>query len=228
MGFSKNMGLLFIGGITLFQCARHVQLPHDETYTYQYTKRGVEIGTEVFSLEKREGHLVVKADLDIAEGDNKQKGSSELVVENDGTPVAYFRQMEITLPEFPDQSGLWELRFAFRGREVLGEIIKDNTPRWKGSVGVKEKKVYCIDNNALFLLATLVKGIYPKLRKEAEYSVNAFHFSEVRVRNLTFTKVKDGTYHCTIGPTDIGDLSIRDGLLVKHEDPRKELVIRLK
>jgi hypothetical protein len=50
----------------------------------------------------------------------------------------------------------------------------------------------------------------------------------VRVRNLTFTKVKDGTYHCTIGSTDIGDLSIRDGLLVKHEDPRSELVIRLK
>lgn len=228
MGFLKNMGLLLIGGITLFQCARYPQLPHEETYAYEYIKGGEEIGTEVFSLEKRGGHLVVRADLDIAEGNNRQKGTTELVFEDDGTPVAYFRRMDIALPELPDQNGLWELRFAFRGPEVLGEITKNKAPQWKGTVELKERKVYCIDNNALSLLAVLVKGIYPKLRKEAEYSIKAFHFSEVRVRDVTFTKVKEGLYHCKIGEVDVGDLSIRDGLLVKHENPKSELVIRLK
>lgn len=228
MGLFKNMGLILIGGMILFQCARYPHLPHDETYAYEYIRGGKEIGTEVFSLEKREGHLVLRADLDIAEGNNRQKGTTELVFEDDGTPVAYFRRMDIAMPELPDQNGLWELRFAFHGPRVLGEITKNRTTQWKGSIELKERKVYCIDNNALSLLAVLVKGIYPKLRTEAEYSIQTFHFSEVRVRNVTFTKVKEGLYHCKIGTADVGDLSIRDGLLVKHENPKSDLVIRLK
>ncbi len=92
---------------------------------------------------------------------------------------------------------------------------------------METKKVYCIDNNALSLLSILVKAIYPNLKKEELYSVRAFHFSEARVREVTFRRVGDGRYHCRVGRVDLGDLSIRDGILLKHEDPTRGLVIRL-
>ena len=227
MGSLRVIGLLLVMGISFSHCAQYPRLRHDETYTYHYTRRGVEIGTEVFSIEAKGGHFILKADSNIGETNSHQRGNSELVFRKNGNPVAYFRRLDVKLPEIPAQNGLWELRYAFHGKEVTGEVTKDGSPQWKGSIRVAKEGVYCIDNNALSLLAVLVKAIYPKLRKKAIYSVRAFHFSEARVREVTFRKVRDGVYHCRIGRLDVGDLSIRDGMLVKHEDRTSGLVIRL-
>jgi len=227
MEFLKVIGFLFIMGISFSHCARHPYLRHGETYSYQYTRKGVEIGKEVFSIEEKEGHLILKADIHIAEGNSHQRGNSELVFRKNGKPVAYFRQLDVKLPEILAQNGLWELRYAFHGKEVTGEVTKDGSAQWEGSMEVEKKGVYCIDNNALSLLALLVKAIYPKLRKEAIYSVRAFHFSEARVREVIFRRLRDGVYHCRIGRTDLGDLSIRDGILSKYEDITRDLTIRL-
>jgi hypothetical protein len=223
----KVIGLVLITGISFSHCSHYPRLRHSTTYTYQYARRGVEIGKEVFSIEKEGRHFILKADIHIGEADSYQRGNSELVFRKDGKPVAYMRHLDVKLPEIPAQSGLWELRYAFHGNEVTGDVTKDGAIQWKGSVEVEKKGVYCIDNNALSLLAVLVKAIYPNLRKEVIYSVRAFHFSEARVREITFRKVRDGLYHCRIGRIDVGDLSIRDGLLLKHEDQTKGLAIRL-
>lgn len=223
----KVIGLLLITGISFSHCSQYPRLEHRETYIYQYTRRGVEIGTEAFSIEREGDHFIMKADIDIKEANSYQRGKSELVFQKNGRPLAYFRHLDVTLPEIPAQNGLWELRYAFRGREVTGEVTKDGSAQWKGSVGLAKEEVYCIDNNALSLLSILVKAIYPKLKKEALYSVRAFHFSQARVRDVTFRRVKDGMYHCRIGRIEVGDLSIRDGILLKHEDPTRGLVIRL-
>ena len=224
----KVIGFLLITGISFSHCSQYPRLQHGRTYTYQYTRRGVEIGTEVFSIEGEGDHFILKADIDIKEANTYQRGRSELVFRKNGRPVAYFRHLDVNLPEIPAQNGLWDLRYAFHGKEVTGEVTKDGSAQWKGSVEVEKKVVYCIDNNALSLLSVLVKAIYPKLKKEAIYSVRAFHFSEARVREVTFRRVKDGMYRCRIGRIDVGDLSIKDGILLKHEDPTRGLVIRLK
>ena len=109
----------------------------------------------------------------------------------------------------------------------MGDVTKDGLPQWKGIVEEEKGGVYCIDNNSLSLLAILVKANYPKLRKKTIYSVEVLYFSEARVRDVTFRKIKDGAYHCQIGRIDVGDLSIRDGIVIKHEDPTRGLVIRL-
>lgn len=223
----KVIGLIFIMGVSFSHCSQYPRLQHGRTYIYQYTKRGVEIGTEVFSIEREGDHFILKADIDIKEANSHQRGYSELVFRKNGSPVAYFRHLDVKLPEIPAQNGLWELRYAFHGKEVTGEVTKDGLAQWRGPVEVEKKEVYSIDNNALSLLAVIVKAIYPKLRKEAVYSVRAFHFSEARVREVTFRMLKDGVYHCRIGRVDVGDLFIRDGILLKHEDPTRELVIRL-
>jgi len=230
IGFVKGIGLVLLVGLWFSHCARYSHLQHAETYIYQYTKKGVEIGTEIFSLEARGKHLIVKSDLTIGEGTHHQRGNSELVLEKDGEPVAYSRRLEVELPEVPDQKGLWELRYVFHGKTVTGEVRKDGSPHWEGTIEIEKKSLYCIDNNALSLLAVLVKAIYPQLRAKAVYSVKAFHFSEARVRDVTFRKVGDGVYNCRIEGVDVGDLSIRirDGMLLKHEDPTRQLVIRLK
>ena len=224
----RVIGLLLVMGISFSHCAQYPRLRHGDTYTYHYTRKGVEIGTEVFSIEGEQGHLILKSDINIGEANSHQRGNSELIFQKNGNPVAYFRRLDVKRPEIPAQNGLWELRYAFQGKEVRGEVTKDGSTQWKGSIAVEKKGVYCIDNNALSLLAVLVKAIYPKLRKEALYSVRAFHFSEARVREVTFRKVRDGVYRCGIGGLDVGDLSIRDGMLVKHEDPMRGLVVRLK
>lgn len=223
----KVIGILLIMGISFSHCSRYARLPHGRIHTYQYTRRGVEIGKEVFSVEEKGVHFILKADIDIGEANSHQRGNSELVFRKNGEPVAYLRQLDVQLPEIPAQNGLWELRYAFHGTEVTGEVTKDGSEHWKGSVDVGKQGVYCIDNNALSLLAVLVKAIYPELRKQAIYSVRAFHFSEARVSEVTFRRVRDGVYRCRIGRIDIGDLSIRDGILLKHEDPTKGLAIRL-
>ena len=227
MGSLRVIGLLLVMGISFSHCAQYPRLRHGETYTYHYTRKGVEIGTEVFSIEAQGGHFILKADINIGEANSHQRGNSELVFRKNGNPLAYFRHLDVKLPEIPAQNGLWELRYAFHGKEVTGEVTKDGSVQWKGSVEVEKKGVYCIDNNALSLLAVLVKAIYPKLKKEAIYTVKAFHFSEGRVMDVIFRKVKDGVYHCRIGRIDLGDLAIKEGLLVKHEDPTRGLVIRL-
>jgi hypothetical protein len=223
----RVIGLLLVMGISFSHCSQYPRLPHDRTYTYQYTRRGVEIGKEVFSIEEKGKHLILKADIRIGEANSHQRGDSELVFRTDGKPVAYLRHLDVNLPEIPAQSGHWELRYAFHGTEVAGEVIKDGSTQWKGSVAVGKEGVYCIDNNALSLLAVLVKAIYPQLKKEVMYSVRAFHFSEGRVREVAFRRVRDGVYSCRIGRIDVGDLSIVGGMLVKHEDPRRGLVVLL-
>ncbi|MFQ6078677.1 MAG: hypothetical protein ACE5NJ_06015, partial [Thermodesulfobacteriota bacterium] len=224
----KVIGLLLIMGVSFSHCSQYPRLQHGRTYIYQYTRRGVEIGTEVFSIEGEGDHFILKADIDIKVANSYQRGNSELVFRKNGSPVAYFRRLDVKLPEIPAQNGLWELRYAFHGKEVTGEVTKDGSTQWQGSVEMEKKEVYPIDNNALSLLSVLVKVIYPKLRREVIYSVRAFHFSEARVREVTFRRVKDGMYRCRIGRIDVGNLSIRDGVLLKHEDPAKGLVIRLK
>ncbi len=223
----RVIGLLLIMGISFSHCSKYPRLGQGRTYTYQYTKRGVEIGKEVFSIEEEGRYFILKSDIHIGEADIHQRGNSELVFRNNGKPVAYVRYLDVKLPEIPAQNGLWELRYVFHGKEVTGEVTKDGSMQWEGSVEVGKKRFYCIDNNALSLLAVLVKAIYPKLRREALYSVRAFHFSEARVKEVTFRRVRDDVYHCRIGRIDVGDLSIRDGILLKHEDPTKGLAIRL-
>jgi hypothetical protein len=66
------------------------------------------------------------------------------------------------------------------------------------------------------------------MREETAYSVRAIHFSEARVRDVIFRKGRDGTYNCRIGGVDVGDLLIRDGIVLKHEDTKTGLVILLK
>lgn len=228
IGFAKGIGLFLLVGLWLSHCARYAHFQHGETFIYQYTRKGIEIGTEVFSLEAKGKHLIVKSDLHIGEGAHHQRGNSELVLEKNGEPVAYSRRLEVELPEVPDQKGLWELRYAFHGKTVTGEVRKDGSPHWAATIEIEKKNLYCIDNNALSLLAVLVKAIYPELRAKAVYSVKAFHFSEARVRDVTFRKVRDGVYNCRIEGMDVGDVSIRDGMLFKHEDPTRQQVIRLK
>jgi hypothetical protein len=227
MGFIKKTSFLLMMGIALSHCAQYPQLRDGTTYAYQYTRGRVEIGTEVFSLEKKGSHSVMRSDLHIREANSHQWGNSELVFRKNGKPVAYSRHLDVTLPEIPAQNGIWELRYVFQGKKVTGEVTKDGLPQWKGIIEVERGGVYCIDNNALSLLAILVKATYPELRKKTIYSVKAFHCSEARVRDVTFRKVNGGTYHCRIEGIDVGDLSIRDGIVLKHEDPRRGLVIRL-
>jgi hypothetical protein len=227
MGFIKKTSFLLTMGIVLSHCAQYPRLRDGTTYVYQYMRGGVEIGTEVFSLEKKGSHSVMRSDLHIREANSHQRGNSELVFRENGKPVAYSRHLDVTLPEIPAQNGIWELRYVFQGKKVMGEVTKDGLPQWKGIIEVERGGVYCIDNNALSLLAILVKATYPKLRKKTIYSVKAFHCSEARVRDVIFRKVNDGTYHCRIERTDVGDLSIRDGIVLKHEDPRRGLIIRL-
>jgi len=228
MGFVKGGGLFLLMGLWFSHCARYSHVQHGETFIYQYVRKGVEIGTEAFTLEAKGKHLIVKSDLTIGEGAQHQRGNSELVLEKNGEPVAYSRRLEVELPEVPDQSGLWELRYIFHGKTVTGAVTKDGSPHWEGTIGIEKKALYCIDNNALSLLAVLVKAIYPELRGKAVYSVKAFHFSEARMRDVTLREVRDGVYNCRIEGMDTGDLSIRDGMLLKHEDPTRQLVIRLK
>jgi len=228
MGFLKGIGLFLMMGASFSIASNTLAFDLGKTYTYQYMRRGVEIGTEVFFLEKKGRHLILRADINIGEANSHQRGNSELVFRKNGKPLAYSRHLDIKLPEMPAQDGFWELRYVFHGKKVTGEVTKDGAPQWKGSVEMEKRGIYCIDNNALSLLAILVKAIYPKLRKKTIYSVKAFLFSEARVRDVTFRKVKDGVYHCRIGRIEVGNFSIKDGILVKHEDPTNELVIQLK
>jgi hypothetical protein len=223
----KVSGLLLIMGISVSHCSHYVHLPHGRTYTYQYMRGGVEIGKEVFSIEEERAHFILKADIYVGEANSHQRGNSELVFRKNGEPVAYLRHLDVKLPEIPAQNGIWELRYTFHGKEVTGEVTKDGSLQWKGSVEVEKEGIYCIDNNAFSLLAVLVKAVYPHLRRKAIFSVRAFHFSEARVREVTFRRVRDGVYHWRIGSIDGGALSIRNGILLKHEDPTKGLVIRL-
>lgn len=227
-GLPKKIGLILVIGMSFAIAFETVAFDMGKIYTYQYLRRGAKIGTEVFFLEKKRGHLIMKSDIDIGEANRYQRGNGELVFRKNGNPLAYSRYLDVQLPEMPAQNGVWELRYVFQGRNVAGEVTKDGLPQWKGTIEVEKGGVYCIDNNALCLLAVLVKAIYPELRREAMYSVKAFHFSEAGVRDVTFRKVKDGTYHCRIGRMDVGDLSIRHGIVLRHEDPARELVIRLK
>ena len=227
MGFLKGIGLLLMMGISFSIASSTQAFDMGKIYTYHYTRRGIEIGTEVFFLEKKGRHIIIKSDVTIGEANSHQRGNSELVFRKNGKPVAYSRNLDVKLPEIPAQNGLWELRYVFHGKKVTGEVKKDGSPQWKGSIEVEREGVYCIDNNALSLLAILVKATYPKLRRKTIYSVKAFHCSEARVRDVTFRKVKDGIYHCRIGRIDVGDLSIRNGILLKHEDPTRGLVIWL-
>jgi hypothetical protein len=215
-------------GVSFCHCARYPHLREGETYVYHYTRKGAEIGTEVLSVEKTDKHLGMRFNINIGEADRYQRGDSELVLQKNGKPLAYSRRLEVRLPEVPAQNGVWEFNYVFRGKRVTGEITKDGVPQWSGTFEVGKGRIYCIDNNAFSLLAFLVKAIYPDLREEATYSVKALHFSDARVKGLIFRKVRDGTYHCRIGGVDIGDLSIRDGILLKHEDPKTGLVIMLK
>jgi hypothetical protein len=224
------VGLFLMMGMTFFHCARHPQLQQNKTYTYQYMRKGQDIGREIFVVEGKGKHLVMKSDLNIGDVNSYQRGESELVFQKDGKPVAYSRRLEVKLPETPAQNGLWELRYVFQRKTVTGEVVKDRSTQWKGAIEVGKGEVYCIDNNAPSLLAILVKAAYPKLEGKAAYAVRAFHFSEARVRDVTFTKVRDGVYRCRIGAIDVGDLSVRDGLLIsiEHGDSKKGLVIRLR
>jgi len=229
-GSLKMIGLFLIMGMTVSHCARHSHLQQNKTYTYHYIGKGRDIGREVFVLEGKGNHLVMKSNLNIGDAKSYQRGESELVFQKDGKPLAYSRQLDVKLPETPAQNGLWELRYVFHGKTVTCEITKDGLPQWKGTIEMRKGEVYCIDNNAPSLLAVLVKAVYPRLEGKAAYAVMAFHFSEARVRDVTFTRVRDGVYHCRIGATDVGDLSIRDGMLlsIEHEDPEKGLVIQLR
>jgi len=227
MGFIKKTSFLLMMGIVLSHCAQYPRFKYGATYVYQYMRGGVEIGTEVFSLEKKGTHTVMRSDLHIREANSYQQGNSELVFQKNGKPIAYSRHLDVMLPEIPAQNGIWEFRYVFQGEKVMGDVTKDGLPQWKGIVEVEKGGVYCIDNNSLSLLAILVKANYPKLRKKTIYSVEVLYFSEARVRDVTFRKIKDGAYHCQIGRIDVGDLSIRDGIVIKHEDPTRGLVIRL-
>jgi len=224
----KVVGLLFIMGISLCHCARYPHLREHETYAYHYTRKGTEIGTEIFSVEKTGRQLAIKSDINIGEADRFQRGNSKLILRKNGKPLAYSRRLEVRLPEVPDQNGVWEFKYDFHGKRVMGDITKDGVPQWSGTVEVGKGRVYCIDNNAISLLAILIKAIYPEMREETAYSVRAIHFSEARVRDVIFRKVRDGTYNCRIGGVDVGDLSIRDGILLKHEDTKTGLVILFK
>lgn len=227
-GSLKMVGLLFIMGVSLSHCARYPLLREGETYIYQYTRRGAEIGTEIFSVQKKGKDLAIKSDINIEEADRYRRGNSELVLQKDGNPLAYSRRLEIQLPEVPAQNGVWEFRYVFHGKRVTGEVAKDGVPQWEGTIDVGKGRVYYIDINAISLLAILVKAIYPEMRGETVYSARALHFSDARVRDLIFRKVRDGVYRCRIGGVDIGDLSVRGGILLKHEDPKTGLVILLK
>lgn len=227
-GSLKVVALLFIMGVSLCACAQYPHLREHETYVYHYIRKGTEIGTEVSSVEKAGGQLAIKSDINIGEAERFQRGNSELILNKNGKPLAYSRRLEVRLPEIPAQNGVWEFKYEFHGKRVMGDIAKDGAPQWSGTVEVGKGRVYCIDNNAIFLLAILVKAIYPEMREETAYSVRAIHFSEARVRDVIFRKVRDGTYNCRIGGVDVGDLSIRDGILLKHEDKNTGLVILLK
>ena len=231
IGFLERTSLFLILGILFPIASNALTFDMRKPYTYQYMRRGVEIGTEVFFLEKRGKHLIMKSYIDIGEANSYQRGNSELVFRKNGEPLAYSRHLDVNIPGIPAQNGLWELRYVFHDKKLTGEVTKDGSPQWKGSIEVEKGRVYCIDNNALSLLAILVKAIYPKLRRETIYSVKAFHFSEARVRDVTFRKVKGGAYHCRIGRIDVGNFSIiKDGMLVLVEngDPTRGIVIRLK
>ena len=187
-GSLKMVGLFLMMGMTFFHCARHPHLQQNKTYTYQYMRKGHDIGREIFVVERKGKHLVMKSDLNIGDVNSYQRGESELVFQKDGKPVAYSRVLEVKLPETPAQNGLWELRYVFQRKTVTGEVIKDRSTQWKGAIEVGKGEVYCIDNNAPSLLAILIKAAYPKLEGKAAYAVRAFHFSEARVRDVTFTK----------------------------------------
>jgi hypothetical protein len=227
-GSLKVVALLFIMGVSLCHCARYPHLREHETYVYHYIRKGTEIGTEVFSVEKTGGKLAIKSDINIGEADRFQRGNSELILRKNGKPLAYSRRLEVRLPEVPAQNGVWEFKFDFQGKRVMGDITKDGVPQWSGTVEMGKGRVYCIDNNAISLLAILIKAIYPEMREETAYSVRAIHFSEARVRDVIFRKGRDGTYNCRIGGVDVGDLLIRDGIVLKHEDTKTGLVILLK
>ncbi|UCD71791.1 MAG: hypothetical protein JSW70_02005 [Syntrophobacterales bacterium] len=227
-GFSQRTSLFLIMGILFPIASNAFAFDIRKAYTYQYMKKGVEIGTEVFFLEKKGRRFIMKSDIIIEEANSYQRGSSELVFRKKGKPLAYSRHLDVKLPQIPAQNGLWILEYVFHDKKVTGEVTKDGSPQWKGTVEVEKGRLYCIDNNALSLLAILVQDIYPELKSETIYSVKAFHFSEARVRDVIFSKVKDGTYRCRIGRMDVGDLTIRYGILLKHEDPTRELAIRLK
>lgn len=226
----QMIGLFLMLGITFSHCARHVDLQRNRTYMYQYTRKGHDIGREAFVLEGKGKHLVMRSDLNIGDAMSYQRGEGELVFRKNGSPVAYSRRLEVKLSETPAQNGLWEMRYVFHGKTVTGEVVKDGSTQWKGAIEVGKGKVYCIDNNAPSLLAILVKVAYPELEGKAAYAVRAFHFSEARVRDVTFARVRDGVYHCRIGAIDVGNLSVRDGMLIaiEHEDPKKGLIIRLR
>jgi hypothetical protein len=226
--FLKVMALFSLVGLSLTHCARYPHLRQGETYLYQFTRKGGQIGTETFSVERTGKHLVLKSEINIAEGNRYQRGESEMVLRENGEPVAYSRRLEVNLPELPAQKGVWELKFVFHGKKVTGEVTKDGFPQWRGTIEVERGRVHCIDNNALSLLSLLVKAVYPDLREETVYSVKAVHFSEARVTDVTFSKVRGGVYNCRVGGMEVGDLSIRDGTVFKVENPRGELLIQLK
>ncbi len=226
--FLRAMALLSIMGLSLSHCAHHPHFRPGETFVYQFTRRGVLIGTESFSMEKTGKHLVLKSEINIGEANRYQRGKSEMVLRENGKPVAYSRLLEVNLPELPAQKGVWELRYVFHGKKVTGEVTRDGFPQWRGTIEVERDMVHCIDNNALSLLALLVKAIYSDLIGETVYSVKAVHFSEAQVRDVTFSKVRGGVYHCRVGGMEVGDISIRDGIVLKLEDPRGKLLIQLK
>lgn len=179
-------------------------------------------------MEKTGKHLVLKSEINIGEANRYQRGKSEMVLRENGKPVAYSRLLEVNLPELPAQKGVWELRYVFHGKKVTGEVTRDGFPQWRGTIEVERDMVHCIDNNALSLLALLVKAIYSDLIGETVYSVKAVHFSEAQVRDVTFSKVRGGVYHCRVGGMEVGDISVRDGIVLKLEDPRGKLLIQLK
>jgi hypothetical protein len=224
----KVVALLSIMGLALSHCARYPHLRPGETYLYQFMRRGVQIGTEAFSVEKTGKHLVLKSEINIAEGKRYQRGNSEMVLRENGEPVAYSRRLEVNFPELPAQNGVWELKYVFHGKKVTGGVTKDGFPQWRGTIEVEKGVFHCIDNNALSLLSLLVKAIYPDLREETVYSVKAVHFSGAKVTDVTFSKVRSGVYNCRVEGMEVGDLSIRDGIVLKIENPRGELLIQLK
>jgi hypothetical protein len=224
----KVMALLSIIGLSLSNCARYPQLPPGETYLYQFMRKGVQIGTETFSVERTGKHLVLKSEMNITEGKKYQRGNSEMVLRENGEPVAYSRRLEVNFPELPAQNGVWELKYVFHGKKVEGEVTKDGFPQWRGTIEVERGGFHCIDNNALSLLSLLVKAIYPDLIKEAVYSIKAVHFSRVKMTDVTFSKVRGGVYNCRVEGMEVGDLTIRDGIVLKIENPRGKLLIQLK
>jgi len=85
-GSLKVVALLFIMGVSLCHCARYPHLREHETYVYHYIRKGTEIGTEVFSVEKTGGKLAIKSDINRTDPQEKRKAPG--LFQAPGGPVA--------------------------------------------------------------------------------------------------------------------------------------------